>query len=131
MKPIIFCIEDDYVTNIYNEIVFSKIEGVKEVRVFGDSIKALFEIKAAEQKPHIIFLDINMPKMNGWEVVKNIEESPYDFLANPYYVFMLTTSLSQVDRKKSDESPLVKGFIEKPLTKEKIQEILTSYHQEK
>lgn len=131
MKPIIYCIEDDYVTNIYNEIVFSKLEEVDSVRVFGDSTKALFAIRAAEQKPHIIFLDINMPKMNGWQVVKSIEEAPYDFLANPYYVFMLTTSLSKVDRDKSQKSPLVKGFIEKPLTKEKIQEILTSYYQEK
>lgn len=131
LKPKVYFIEDDYATNVYNEIVFTKMGEIETVRFFDDSIEAFHQIQSERNKPNIIFLDINMPKMNGWQIVKYIEDSPYDFLANPYHVYMLTTSLSPVDKNRSESNPYVKGFIEKPLTKEKILTILETYRQEK
>lgn len=131
MKPVVYFVEDDHATNVYNEIVFTKLEELKSVKFFEDSTKAYYQIQSAKEKPNIIFLDINMPKMSGWQFVEKIEESPYDFLADPYHVYMLTTSLSRVDREKSKLNPFVKGFIEKPLTKEKILEVLGNFYQER
>lgn len=131
MKPVVYFVEDDHATNVYNEIVFTKLEELNSVKFFEDSTKAYRQIQSAKEKPNIIFLDINMPKMSGWQFVEKIEESPYDFLADPHHVYMLTTSLSRVDREKSKSNPFVKGFIEKPLTKQKILEVLQSYYQER
>ncbi len=126
MKPILFFLDDDYPTNVYNEIIVRKLVEVGSFKIFNDSLNALKSIKAIERKPNIIFLDINMPKMNGWEFVEEIEKSPSDFLTPPYCIVMLTTSLSSHDVEKGKKSPLVKTLLEKPLTKEKILDVINS-----
>jgi CheY-like chemotaxis protein len=69
----------------------------------------------------LILVDINMPVMNGWDFLKEyaqVESSREDT------IIMLSSSIDFQDRQKSKDFPYVDGFIEKPLTFEKLKNIL-------
>ena len=73
-----------------------------------------------KRQPDAIFLDINMPKINGWEFLDaykkiNITKSPI--------VIMLTTSISPEDQQKAAMNPLVSSFKSKPLNESHLKEL--------
>jgi CheY-like chemotaxis protein len=74
--------------------------------------------------PNIIFLDIYMPEMDGWEFLKELNKFP-EFIVNRCKVFMLTSSVEQEDFEKSKAHKMVFDFISKPLTVEKIKMIFS------
>ena len=72
-----------------------------------------------ENLPDAVFLDLNMPKFNGWDVLdamKNI----YPHLAKKIKVYIVTSSISAADIRKSKGFHFVYNFISKPFTKDKI-----------
>ena len=73
--------------------------------------------------PEIIFLDLNMPIMDGWGFLEAFEKKHF-----PKYpgteVHILTSSVDPMDEVKSRQYDCVKGFISKPLTEKKLGEVL-------
>jgi len=124
MRPVLFLVDDDYPTNRYHEIILSEIKEINSFQIFENSEVALNTLKTKTQKPSFLFLDINMPKLNGWECVEEIQKSPAEYLSTPFNIFMLTTSSSKFDLEKKDRFPLVQKIIEKPITEEIILEII-------
>jgi CheY-like chemotaxis protein len=76
--------------------------------------------------PEIIFLDINMPAMDGWEFLQKYEALP-DAHKSSIIVIMLTTSFNPEDELKARKIPSVKEFRNKPLTADLLQDILNKY----
>ncbi|MDZ4667626.1 MAG: response regulator [bacterium] len=70
----------------------------------------------------VVLLDINMPLYNGWDFLNDFSEA--DTICS---VFMFTSSIDKLDMIKSESYNLVKGFISKPLTPQKIEQIITNY----
>ena len=68
-----------------------------------------------------IFLDLNMPVMNGWEFLDEFAGTE----SSSNKIFILTSSIDPSDRKRAEENPLVSSMLEKPLNKEKIEKSLT------
>ncbi len=69
---------------------------------------------------YLIFLDINMPDMSGWQLLDIVEQNP---CASRTYFYMVTSSVEQTDRSKIENYPRVLGFLEKPVAKEMLQDI--------
>ncbi len=127
----ILLIDDDKATNFLHTLTIQdsgihvKVQDVESARDGLDYLTckgAFIECKEFP-RPGIIFLDINMPGMNGWDFLKEYEKLPQEVRAR-VVVAMLTTSLNPDDATHAKQIGYLKGFISKPLTKEVLERIV-------
>ncbi|MGJ3234463.1 response regulator [Marivirga sp.] len=115
-------VDDDEISLKLSEMIFEGDTFFQEPKKFLDGTYALEYLKEdySPDKTYAIILDINMPLMNGWEFLENIESF---VSSNNTYVFMLSSSSDKADIAKSDQFNLVKGYFTKPLQKEHLEQI--------
>ena len=122
---LIMLVDDDLTTNLYNEIIIQDLNITDEIEVFQNGKLALDYLTTLNEEgkypqPEILFLDINMPIMNGWEFLEQIQQFG---AKHNIYVFMLSSSTDKADIDNSKNISLVKGYFPKPLKKIHIDEI--------
>ncbi|OQP64622.1 response regulator [Niastella populi] len=134
MKKIknVLLIDDDEPTNFINKKIIESSELVEYIHIAQSGQEALnFLSRRSEQNgphplPDLIFLDINMPAMDGWEFLdryKDLTNGKKDSII----IVMLTTSLNHDDVVKARELKEVNAFRNKPLTRQLIGEIAAEY----
>lgn len=69
----------------------------------------------AEVSPAVLFLDLNMPSMTGWEFLGELGKLGQE-VREWLTVYILSSSLDAGDMEQAENHPLVSGFIPKPLT---------------
>ena len=131
----ILLVDDDEPTNFLNKMILEDVNCTENIEVADSGQNALDYLQKASgngspSSPELIFLDINMPAMNGWEFLERYSALEKKHKANVVIV-MLTTSLNPDDRAKAGSIPDVSGFETKPLTQEKLEVILKKYFPEK
>jgi CheY-like chemotaxis protein len=100
------------------------------IRVFDKAEEAIRELKQIIKSreisliPTYIFLDINMPVMNGWEFLEEFHESLI-FITEQIGIAMLTSSIATEDYRKSLQYPAVTAYLTKPLDLNKIEGIIS------
>jgi CheY-like chemotaxis protein len=72
--------------------------------------------------PEIIFLDINMPVMNGWDFLDAFEKVKSDYPELPR-IYLLSSTVDPEDFKRAKKFSLVENFISKPLSREALEKI--------
>lgn len=75
--------------------------------------------------PDVIFLDVNMPIMNGWEFLDEYTRLKED-VNKPVLIYVVSSSVDEFDVNKSRQYDSVKGYIVKPVLREKFKQILSS-----
>jgi len=126
----IMLIDDDDEDNYFHQIVINEMKITEHIEIALNGEEALDFLKKENQiHPDIIFLDINMPKMNGWEFMEAYKELRADKKAK-LVIVMLTTSENPEDMKKAGQFPDFIGFNSKPLTEEILSDILERYFPE-
>ena len=89
---------------------------VEEITSFYYADEALEYLRSnRSDKIDLIFLDINMPRMNGFEFLEAANAELGDAFAHVVIV-MLTTSLNPADRDRAESFEVVRDFVNKPLT---------------
>jgi CheY-like chemotaxis protein len=123
-------VDDNPHDNFFHEREIRKANYKNTLIIKNSAREALDYIHATkndpENKPDLIFLDINMPGMNGWEFL-----SEYNLLdeaiKNKTVVIMLTTSSNPDDLTKAKACGHVFDYITKPLTKEIMEDIFSRF----
>ena len=138
MKQKLMCIlfiDDDEPTNFFTRIILEEADCCNHIKTVQSGQEALDYLAQSEKpgadpnlypSPDLIFLDINMPAMNGWEFLdeyRNLSIAPQ----HKIIMVMLTTSLFPEDKAKAGRSPEISGFENKPLTLDKLERILKTY----
>jgi response regulator of citrate/malate metabolism len=120
-------VDDNPHDNFFHERAIRKIDHDSVIITRDSGIDAL-EYLIAKTDPHtdLIFLDINMPGMNGWEFLKQYNLLD-DELKSRAIVIMLSTSDHPNDMANAKKWSFVADYIIKPLTTEKMQEIVDKY----
>ncbi|MBX7241694.1 MAG: response regulator [Bacteroidia bacterium] len=115
----VMLVDDNEIDNIINEKIIESNKFSEEILVFQSGQEALDFLKANEQKPdllpEIIFLDINMPIMDGFQFLEVFEKYG-DQLKNKCRIIMLSSSISPKDIDRAASSIYVKKYLNKPLT---------------
>lgn len=123
----ILLIDDDEDDNYFHKMVIDEMDITEHVEVAFDGLEALAYLKKENHpKPDLVFLDINMPKMNGWEFLEEHKKLSDNQKAK-IIVIMLTTSSNPEDKKRAEQYDEVTNFNSKPLTKESLTVILERY----
>lgn len=135
MKKIncILLIDDNAADNEYHKIIITEADVCSQIQIVTDGQKALDYIIKAEEthsvdfpKPDLIYLDINMPGMNGFEFLEKYHKLE-EKLKSKVTVVMLTTSLNPDDQKRALENKEIIQFQNKPLTVEMVRETVGKY----
>ncbi|MFS4483976.1 response regulator [Hyunsoonleella sp. 2307UL5-6] len=131
---LIIFIDDDFATNYLHERNAKLADCTKHVKIFSSALDALGYLKNTDSedyiKPNIIFLDINMPIMNGWEFLEEYEKINISKHSDLLLV-MLTTSLNPKDKAKADDWNIVSDYRNKPLLSEQLLKIVKDNFNEK
>jgi response regulator RpfG family c-di-GMP phosphodiesterase len=130
-KPIhVMLVDDNHDDNFFHERAVKKSNPANIVITQNTAISALEYIRKREQPlPDLIFLDINMPAMNGWEFLNEYNKLQTD-LSNSVVVIMLTTSGNPDDKAKAQSWNFISDYVTKPLTKDLVDEISKKYFEE-
>lgn len=121
----IMLVDDDVNTNIYNEIILNQANAAEDIVIFQNGKEALEYMKTDNHKVDLIFLDINMPIMNGWQFLEGYNQLDEDKKAGKIIV-MLTASINEDDRAKAQEYNIVETFISKPLNVDILEQLINS-----
>lgn len=120
-------IDDDEATNFLNEIIIEDAGCAEQVIIFDFAENALNYLKDEKSIiPDLIFLDINMPRMDGWEFLAFYDRLDPVQKAEAVVV-MLTNHLHPKDADKVKSANALGDFMTKPLTEEKLTDILEKY----
>lgn len=123
MKPLllrIVILDDDAFDNSLCMLYFKRILHSVDFDIVGftNPVEGLQYIETEFEKHAvrtIVLLDLSMPLLNGWEVLHRLEKLPPQF-ASYLSVYILSYSIHHDDVQKSEDSPLVKSYLVKPLT---------------
>jgi CheY-like chemotaxis protein len=126
----ILLVDDNTDDNFFHQIIIKKMDIANRIDVVINGLEALDYLKRENQTPpELIFLDINMPKMNGWEFLEQYKNLDVKQKAR-VVIMILTTSANPDDIKKAKEIKEVTGFETKPLNKAMLEEILNQHFQD-
>ncbi len=115
-------VDDDPWNNNICAFNLKKASGKVQVHNFLLPAEGLLYIEnefVKEIQPTILFLDINMPEINGWQFLDRFEEFNDD-IKNNITIYMLSSSISYTDMEKTKARKRVKDFISKPLLNDAI-----------
>jgi CheY-like chemotaxis protein len=128
--PKVMLVDDSDTDLFINETMIKYAQLSNDIISFSSSTKALEHLKLVSKDsasfseiPDIIFLDINMPLLNGFEFIREYQSLPA-LVKNKCQIILLSSTFNSNDIQKGADDSHVIGLIAKPLTIESLHEML-------
>ena len=127
----ILLIDDEEINNYLNRIIIKKAKIDAHVQIALNGLEAIDYLRCIGKyanikeypKPGLILLDINMPRMNGWEFLQEYEKLSEE-QKGKIVIAILTSSNNPDDIRRADEVDSLVGYFNKPLNKQRLEDIL-------
>ncbi|HWK99117.1 MAG TPA: response regulator [Parapedobacter sp.] len=119
MELRVLIIDDDDIFNLMADIILRDLGITAQPRCFTDAHEALAYINQHNRTSttYLLFLDINMPIMSGWEVLDCLQALPNQ---HNIHVVIVTSSIDSADKKRASDFEQVIDYMIKPLKREKL-----------
>lgn len=131
----IICVDDDPLCLFLAEVTIKESNMANEILLAESAPAAISLLKDLYSKDDqnlelkelstLIFLDINMPVMNGWDFLE-IFENEFQHLFGQVRIFILSSSIDTADIIRSKQYKSVDDYIAKPLTVEVLNKLKTA-----
>ncbi len=117
----VLIIDDDDIVLLVERKMLERCGISAEAKSFNSGITALqFLQNEGKNQDFLILLDINMPRMNGWEFLDKLQGIK---LGSSIFVIMVTSSIDRYDKETAEKYQKIISFIEKPITMNNCSEI--------
>jgi CheY-like chemotaxis protein len=116
-------VDDDELVLFLHSNIIQAVGLDKSPKTFSSALKALdfFETLAENTTPILLFLDINMPVMDGWDLLDIIHKEGFD---KKIEVVMVSSSVDQRDKDKAASYSKIIEFVEKPFRRANLEELI-------
>ena len=114
-------IDDNYIDNIVTRKLLENSRFAKNIVISESPDDALALLRDGSVIPDVIFLDIRMPSMDGFEVLELYDK--LDINKKNTKIYLLSSSLDPADIKKSVDNKYITQFLHKPLTQKILEGI--------
>ncbi|GGH18090.1 response regulator [Mucilaginibacter phyllosphaerae] len=123
----VIVLDDDQIQQLILKKMMGKY-GITSDTIFTDDGVNVLEFLSAHKNekkilPELLFLDLNMPKLNGWRFLEGLKVL-YPELIKPLNVYILSSSVDPKDVKRSEKYAFVKSYLIKPVTRERLSSIM-------
>lgn len=125
-KPTIMLIDDNRVDRMVYERVIRRVGLFNDALSFAYATDALDYLRRSECQVDLILLDINMPRMDGFEFLA-AAQAEFGAKFSAHVVIMLTTSLNPDDKARAMSYDVVQDFLNKPLTSENLLDLAARF----
>jgi response regulator RpfG family c-di-GMP phosphodiesterase len=127
----ILIIDDNEIDNLISQKVIKDANLTEQVSVCESGNSALSYLSKSMNDnpamvPDLILLDLNMPLMDGWDFLQELDKINYK--NDNSKIFILTCSIDRRDISKAQRDPRVTEFISKPLTADKVKLLQKEYN---
>lgn len=131
----VLLVDDDEPTNFLNEMVINSTNATDYVHTTQTAMEALDFLtqngkyersKFQYATPDLIFLDINMPGLNGWDFLEEFQKMEVKD-KDKIVIVLLTNSYNPDDERKAREIKEVYAYKHKPLTIAAVNDIIANY----
>lgn len=138
MLDLVLLIDDDDTTNYLNKRLLNEMRVAREIRILKNGKEAIDylskacsdQVSAAYKCPDLIFLDIKMPTMDGFEFLEEYQRLGLD-ASDHVIILMLTSSASFYDLERIKNFKKVRKHFSKALTGHDVREIMAEFFQRK
>lgn len=123
----IYVIDDDEIFQFMIKKNLKLIDKNIKIESFPDGEKAVTALSQkfadSEKFPDIIFLDINMPVMDGWEFLESYKNIKSNF-PKDVVIYIISSSKNLEDLIKAKEFTDLSGYIVKPITNSQLKKVV-------
>lgn len=114
--------DDDIVVMIHTTLIKkSKLDLNPLSFSNGKDVLAYLSGNQNPDQKYLVFLDINMPEVNGWDFMDAINIEAF---TDQIFIVMVTSSINKIDKEKAKSYHKVIAFLEKPMKKEDCEQIM-------